>query len=158
APSPQVPASSCNTVALRCSVAPLPTSDEADRGAPPAVCLGMRFRQYSCSRMAFTHDVIRSLHDPGLYREAAGRSLPRSLLPLGRLALLTALALTTAATLWLSSLWSEHVAPVLDALPTITIRNGVATVEGPQPWVRRVVRDQAGHDWVIVLDTTGRTD
>ena len=108
--------------------------------------------------MPFADSVIRSLHDPALYREAAGRSLPRSLLHLVRLAFLAALALTAAATLWLSSLWTEHVAPVLDSLPTITIRDGVATVEGPQPWVRRVVRDRDGHDWVIILDTTGRTE
>src|SRR5262245_50433592 len=107
--------------------------------------------------MAFVDNVIRSLPDPRLYREVAGRSWLRSLLQLGRLAFLAALALTTAATLWLSSLWSEHVAPVLDSLPTITIRDGVASVDGPQPWSRRVVRDQAGHDWVIILDTTGRT-
>lgn len=108
--------------------------------------------------MPFADEVVRSLHDPNLYRAAAARSLLRSVMHLGRLALLSALALTTAATLWLSTVWRDHVRPVLDAVPTITIRDGVASVDGPQPWVRRVARDAQGHEWLILLDTTGRTD
>ena len=103
--------------------------------------------------MAFADEIIRSLHDPALYREASSRSALRGLLQLGRLALLSALCATVAATLWLSSMWREHVAPVLDAVPTIVIRGGEARVEGPEPWERRVVRDHLGNDWVVLLDT-----
>lgn len=110
--------------------------------------------------MSFADAVIRPLHDPESYRRAAegsrGRVWARSLLHLLRLALLAGLAVTIAATLWLSTLWSERLAPVLDAIPTIIIRGGVARVEGPQPWERRVLRDRAGHDWVVLLDTSGQ--
>lgn len=107
--------------------------------------------------MAFADEILGSLYDPRVYRAAARRGRLRSTLQLARVALLSAVCFTTAATLFIASLWKERVAPVLDAIPTITIKNGVATVEGPQPWARRVIRDAAGHDWVIVLDTTGRT-
>jgi hypothetical protein len=129
--------------------------------APPAgaglVASGPGPANTSASTVPFADAIVRPLHDAQAYRDAAARSLPRTLWHVARLALLAALALTIAATFWLSSLWRDHVGPVLDSIPTVTIRRGVATVDAAQPWVRRVMRDGSGRDWLVILDTTGRT-
>src|SRR4051812_29656811 len=104
--------------------------------------------------MSFADHIIRPLHDPRAYRDAARKGVVTALWHLGRLSLLTSLTMTIVATLWAGALWRERVRPVLGAVPTITIRDGVASVDGPQPWSRRVLVDRGGREWVLTIDTT----
>jgi hypothetical protein len=96
--------------------------------------------------------LVLSLFSPSLYRDVA-----RNWRGIGVLYLLLLMALT-----WLPPIIRGHItlrnfvrdeAPaVIDQLPTLTIRDGVASIEEPEPYV---VRDPETGRAMIYVDTTG---
>jgi len=82
-----------------------------------------------------------------------------SKIALGALSAYFAVALSTAAgtvsvmlKLKRAVRWLE---PHLDEIPTITIRNGQASADVEQPWVKRLGSDDQRHEVVAIIDTTG---
>jgi hypothetical protein len=51
----------------------------------------------------------------------------------------------------------EKLLPEVDKIPTVTIRNGEASVNVRQPWVK-VIGEEDGKDLVLIIDTTGTLD
>jgi hypothetical protein len=53
---------------------------------------------------------------------------------------------------------ARKVDPYLDQIPTITIKDGKASADVPQPWVKRFDRDENGNTFVLIIDTTGQRE
>jgi hypothetical protein len=99
--------------------------------------------------------LLRAPLDLGVFAHAARQRLRRTLGFLALLVLLSTVATTTAATLRLREL-VRRLEPHLDALPTIVIEKGEARADVEQPWTLHLFRDDAGHEFVLIIDTTGR--
>jgi hypothetical protein len=101
--------------------------------------------------------LARTPFDLGVFRAVARQPLRRTLAYLALLIALSTIATTVSLTLMLRE-WVRRLEPHLDELPTITIRDGEASADVEQPWLRRLGRDDQGHDLVVIIDTTGTRD
>lgn len=104
--------------------------------------------------MSHLEALSRVSFDLGVFANVARQKLRRTL---AYLLLLVVLSVASATTVWMLRLreavrWLE---PHLDEIPTITIRNGQASADVEQPWVKRLGTDDHGHDVVAIIDTTG---
>jgi hypothetical protein len=93
--------------------------------------------------------------DLSIFERVARQRLRRTLVYLLLLVAISAAA-TTAS--WMAQLhkavrWLE---PHLDEIPTVVIKNGQASADVEQPWVKRLGTDDHGHEVVAIIDTTGR--
>ena len=107
--------------------------------------------------MSHLEALSRVSFDLGVFAKVARQRLRRTFL---YLLLLVVLSTTATTIVWMMHLreavrWLE---PHLDEIPTITIRNGQASADVEQPWVKRLGRDDDGHDVVAIIDTTGERD
>ena len=98
--------------------------------------------------------LSRVSFDLGVFANVAKQRLRRTFV---YLLLLVVLSVASTTTLWMMRLregvrWLE---PHLDEIPTITIRNGVASADVEQPWVKRLGNDDDGSEVVAIIDTTG---
>lgn len=108
--------------------------------------------------MSHLEALSRIPFDLGLFARAARQRMRRTLAYLVILIVLSTAATTTSLTLKLRDL-VKRLEPHLDEIPTIVIRDGEASADVEQPWVKRLGRDDAGRDVVLIIDTTGaRTD
>jgi hypothetical protein len=104
--------------------------------------------------MSHLEALSRVSFDLGVFAKVARQRLRRTF---AYLLLLVVLATTTTTIAWMMHLreavrWLE---PHLDEIPTITIRNGEATADVEQPWVKRLGKDDSGLEVVAIIDTTG---
>jgi hypothetical protein len=104
--------------------------------------------------MSHLEALSRIPFDLGLFARAARQRLRRTLAYLFILVVLSTAATTTSLTLKLRDL-VKRLEPHLDQIPTITIKNGEASADVEQPWVKRLGRDDSGHEVVAIIDTTG---
>jgi hypothetical protein len=101
--------------------------------------------------------LFRVPFDLSVFKQVAAQRTRRSFAFLFILVLLSTVAGTISAMIVLRDL-ARRVDPYLDQIPTVTIRNGQASADVPQPWVKRFEREN-GYNWVLIIDTTGqRTD
>lgn len=107
--------------------------------------------------MSHLEALSRIPFDLGLFARAARQRMRRTLGYLLLLVVLSTAATTTSLTLKLRDL-VDKLEPHLDQLPTITIKNGQASADVEQPWVKRLGSDDNGHQIVAIIDTTGRRD
>ena len=104
--------------------------------------------------MSHLEALSRVSFDLGVFGKVARQRLRRTFV---YLLLLVVLATTTTTIAWMMHLreavrWLE---PHLDEIPTITIRNGEASADVEQPWVKRLGKDDSGLEVVAIIDTTG---
>ena len=104
--------------------------------------------------MSHLEALSRVSFDLGIFAKVARQRLRRTFV---YLFLLVALSTTATTVVWMMRLreavrWLE---PHLDEIPTITIRNGRASADVEQPWVKRLGTDDQGHEVVAIIDTTG---
>lgn len=104
--------------------------------------------------MSHLEALSRVSFDLGVFAKVARQKLRRTFV---HLLLLVVIATATTTTVWMSHLrqavrWLE---PHLDEIPTITIRNGEATADVEQPWVKNLGKDDSGMQVVAIIDTTG---
>jgi hypothetical protein len=107
--------------------------------------------------MSHLEALSRIPFDLGLFARAARQRMRRTLGYLFILVVLSTAATTTSLTLKLRDL-VKRLEPHLDQIPTITIRNGQASADVEQPWVKRLGSDDNGHEIVLIIDTTGERD
>ncbi|HZS40101.1 MAG TPA: DUF1189 domain-containing protein [Polyangia bacterium] len=103
--------------------------------------------------MTHLHALLSAPFDRGVFAEVHGQKLRRTV---GYLFLLIAIA-TASTTIWFTLGLRglvRRVLPELDKLPTITIRDGEASANVPQPW-RHSFGWQDGNEVVLIIDTTG---
>ncbi len=97
----------------------------------------------------------RATYDLGLYPEVQRQRLRRTFAHLVLLVLLSTVAATVLVALAVRGLVGR-VLPEVDKLPTITIKDGQASANVPQPWVKKLGPDeQSGKEVVLIIDTTG---
>jgi hypothetical protein len=99
--------------------------------------------------------LLRTPFDLSVFPIVARQRLRRTLALLTLLVLVATAVTTTAWTLELRQL-VRRLEPHLDELPTIVIERGQARADVEQPWSRTLGRDDAGHEVVVIIDTTGR--
>jgi hypothetical protein len=104
--------------------------------------------------MSHLEALSRISFDLGLFVRASRQRLRRTLAYLALLVALSTAATTTSLTLQLRDL-VRRLEPHLGEIPTIVIRDGEASADVEQPWVKRLGTDDAGHDIVLIIDTTG---
>lgn len=104
--------------------------------------------------MSHLEALSRVSFDLGVFARVARQKLRRTLGYLVLLVALSTVATTASVMLKLRDAvrWLE---PHLDEIPTITIRDGRASADVEQPWVKRLGSDDKGHDVVAIIDTTG---
>jgi hypothetical protein len=112
----------------------------------------------SCDRVPFHFQamktLLRSVFDLGLYAEVHAQRLRRTFAHLFVLVLVTTLA-STIGFAGVVRGWVGRLLPEVDKLPTITIKNGEASANVPQPWVKRLGETDRGNQLVLIIDTTG---
>src|SRR4051812_42529994 len=97
----------------------------------------------------------RATYDFGLYPEVQRQRLRRTFAHLVLLVLLSTVAATGMVALAVRGMVGR-VLPEVDKLPTITIKDGQASANVPQPWVKNLGPDEdTGKDVVLIIDTTG---
>lgn len=102
--------------------------------------------------------LARVAFDLSVFKRAAAQPTRRTMGFLFILVLLSTLAGTISIMLVLRD-FARTVDPYLDQLPTITIKDGKASSDVPQPWVKQLDKDEHGRSIVLIIDTTGqRTD
>jgi hypothetical protein len=95
----------------------------------------------------------RATYDLGLYPEVQRQRLRRTFAHLVLLVLLSTVAATAVVALGVRDL-VRKVLPEVDKLPTITIKDGQASANVPQPWTKRLGRDdESGRELVLIIDT-----
>ena len=104
--------------------------------------------------MSHLEALSRVSFDLGVFARVARQRLRRTFVYLLLLVAISAAATTVS---WMGQLhkmvkWLE---PHLDEIPTVTIRNGEASADVEQPWVKNLGTDEHGHDVVAIIDTTG---
>jgi hypothetical protein len=104
--------------------------------------------------MSHVEALSRVSFDLAVFAKVARQRLRRTFV---YLLLLVTLATVATTTVWMMRLreavrWIE---PHLDEIPTITIRNGEASADVEQPWVKRLGNDDHGYQVVAIIDTTG---
>lgn len=100
--------------------------------------------------------MVRSFHDLSLYGEVATQ---RSRRTVGYVAIIVALASLVAATAYTfkaRALINKELIPEIDRLPVITIKDHIASVNVPQPWVRSFEDPSTHLKSILVIDTTGK--
>ncbi|HWE28265.1 MAG TPA: DUF1189 family protein, partial [Polyangia bacterium] len=104
--------------------------------------------------MSLLEALSRVSFDLGVFAKVARQRLRRTFLHLLLLVVISTAATTTLAMMQLRKAvrWLE---PHLDEIPTITIRNGQASADVEQPWVKSLGTDDHGHAVVAIIDTTG---
>ena len=107
--------------------------------------------------MSHLADVGRAAFDLRLYPEVQRQRLRRTVAHLVTLVALATMGATIVVALHVRGLVTR-ILPELDKLPTITIKNGEASADVEQPWVKRVGRDASGKEIVLIIDTTGTLD
>jgi uncharacterized protein DUF1189 len=105
--------------------------------------------------MSHLEALSRVSFDLGVFARVARQKLRRTFAYLLLLVVLSTASATASVMLKLRDAvrWLE---PHLDEIPTITIKNGRASADVEQPWVKRLGTDDQGHDVVAIIDTTGR--
>src|SRR5262245_43899794 len=93
--------------------------------------------------------------DLGVFAEVTRQRTRRTLVYLLLLTVIAAASSTALITLKLRDL-VKRLDPHLDEIPTITIKNGRASADVPQPWIKRLGRDDSGKEFVLIIDTTGK--
>src|SRR4051812_42659892 len=98
--------------------------------------------------------LSRVSFDLGVFAKVARQRLRRTFVYLLLLVVLSTGATTVSAMMHLREAvrWLE---PHLDEIPTIEIRNGEASADVEQPWVKHLGKDDDGSDVVAIIDTTG---
>jgi hypothetical protein len=104
--------------------------------------------------MSHLEALSRVSFDLGVFARVARQRLTRTFAYLLLLVVLSAAATATSWTLKLREL-VKQLEPHLDEIPTIVIRDGRASADVEQPWVKRLGSDDAGRDVVAIIDTTG---
>jgi hypothetical protein len=104
--------------------------------------------------MSHLEALSRVTFDLGVFARVAKQRTRRTLVYLMLLVVIAAASTTTALTLKLREL-VRQLDPHLDEIPTITIKNGRASADVEQPWVKRLGRDNSGLEVVAIIDTTG---
>lgn len=107
--------------------------------------------------MSHLEALAKVSFDPGVFTQVARQRVRRTLVYL----LLLVLVATASSTTWMMLKLREGVRwlePHLDEIPTITIKNGEASADVEQPWVKRLGPDDKGHEVVAIIDTTGTLD
>ena len=104
--------------------------------------------------MSHLEALSRASFDLGVFAKVARQRLRRTFV---YLFLLVVISVASTTTLWMFKLrdavrWLE---PHLDEIPTIRIRDGVASADVEQPWVKRLGKDDDGSEVVAIIDTTG---
>src|SRR5260370_31113632 len=107
--------------------------------------------------MAHLEALSRIPFDLALFARAGRQRMRRTLGYLFILVVLSTAATTTSLTLKLRDL-VKRLEPHLDQIPTITIKNGQASADVEQPWVKRLGSDDNGHEIVVIIDTTATPD
>ncbi|HEY2743701.1 MAG TPA: DUF1189 family protein [Polyangia bacterium] len=104
--------------------------------------------------MSHLEALSRISFDLGVFTQVARQRLRRTFVYLLLLVVIATASSTTWAMLRLKEAvrWLE---PHLDEIPTITIKNGEASADVEQPWVKRLGTDDHGHQVVAIIDTTG---
>jgi hypothetical protein len=106
--------------------------------------------------MGHLHAFVTTPFDRGVFTEVHRQRVRRTIAYLLFLVLMS-----TAAATWVVAAQVgrvvNRVLPEVDKIPTITIRNGEASVDVEQPWVKRVGEDH-GRTVVLIIDTTGTLD
>lgn len=97
--------------------------------------------------------LLRACFDLKVYAEIHRQPLRLTLLHLVRLVCLATAALSVVVTLGVGRL-VERLLREADKLPTITIKDGEASANVPQPWVK-VLAEEHGRKLVAIIDTTG---
>ncbi len=105
--------------------------------------------------MSHLEALSRVSFDLDVFARVARQKLRRTFVYLLLLVTLSAASSTVSLMLKLREVvrWLE---PHLDEIPTITIRDGRASADVEQPWVKRLGSDDHGHDVVAIIDTTGQ--
>jgi hypothetical protein len=107
--------------------------------------------------MSHIQALARVWFDLSVFKRAVAQRGGRTFAFLMILVLLSTLASTIALVLSLRDL-ARRLDPFLDQIPTVTIKDGKASADVPQPWVKQIDREN-GRPWVLIIDTTGqRTD
>ncbi len=103
----------------------------------------------------FFTDIWRSASDMRFYGEAAARPFGAALRHLAKVALLLGAVLAAVIVVGLMS-FNHAVAWCMDNLPVITVKNGEASADVPQP---KVIEFTTGskEKFAVVIDTTGAT-
>src|SRR6266542_2938476 len=103
--------------------------------------------------MSHLRNLVLTPFDLGTFVRVTRQSTSRTLVHLLLLVLLATTATTVSLTLDLRGL-VRRLEPHLDKLPTITIRDGKASADVEQPWVRTLGSDSRGRTIVLIIDTT----
>jgi hypothetical protein len=98
--------------------------------------------------------LLRAMVDLGLYREVHAQPMWRTLRHLALLVLLATAALTVVIAGGVGR-FLDGVERHVDKIPTITLGNGEASVDVPQPWLLEIGRRDDGTRVVLIIDTTG---
>ena len=107
--------------------------------------------------MSHLEALAKVSFDPGVFTQVARQRVRRTFVYL----LLLVLIATGSTTMWVmfklheGARWLE---PHLDEIPTITIKDGKASADVEQPWVKHLGTDEKGHQVVAIIDTTGTLD
>ncbi|MDB4965690.1 MAG: hypothetical protein JWN44_1379 [Myxococcales bacterium] len=104
--------------------------------------------------MSHLEALSRVSFDLGVFARVAKQRTRRTLV---YLFLLVAISAASTTTLWTLKLRDvvRQLDPHLDEIPTITIKNGRASADVEQPWIKRLGRDDSGKQMVAIIDTTG---
>jgi hypothetical protein len=108
------------------------------------------------SRLGHLHAFVTTPFDRGVFTEVHRQRVRRTIAYVLFLVLLSTVAVTWLAAARVNGL-VDRILPVVDKIPTITLRDGEASADVEQPWVRRV-GESNGRTVVLIIDTTGTLD
>ena len=98
--------------------------------------------------------LARATYDLDLYPEVTQQRIRRSFAFLFLLILLSTVAVSVSAAVSVHKL-AKKVRPEIDKIPTVLIRNGQASANVPQPWVKSFGKENGTSEMVFIIDTTG---
>ena len=98
--------------------------------------------------------LLRAPFDFGVFAEVATQRGLRSVGGLAILILLSVGVATASMSLTAHRVYRQ-LTPLIDELPTVTIRNGRASANVPQPWVKET--QEGLRSVALIIDTTGAT-
>jgi len=100
-------------------------------------------------------NLLRTTFDFALYDEVTKQRARRTAGYFALLVVVLSIVLTAATVFHMRAFIKKEITPELDKLPVVTIRNGVASTNVPQPWVRDF-DDGNGVRTIFAIDTTGK--
>jgi hypothetical protein len=103
--------------------------------------------------MGHLHAFVTTPFDPGVFHEVHAQRTRRTVAYLFLLVLLSTATVTTLVAAAVHRT-VDKLLPEIDKIPTITIRNGEASADVEQPWVKKL-GEQDGKQVVLIIDTTG---